>query len=213
MKIFDISSHAGGQVELPDFGTVTYVTSDNAQRGKALGPIKGVVMHWTAGDHMTVYAAYHWCIADNGTEAAIIRTLKPMEKGQHAWGRNGGLTGVSYAATADSNAADYGPGAPTTAQHQAMHYLVGELCAWHQLDPRGTVTMGNKASNASSIWAVDGTTDFPVIMSHQTLAKADGYSEARWDTGALLAPDRGGAQWVYDQLKAGKLEFQLKGLL
>jgi hypothetical protein len=222
MKFFDVSSHPGGSIELPGFGTVIYDTSDNPQRTQPAGTAVGMVMHWSGLDlreisaaaiRMRLFAGYHYMIADNGTEAAVIRTLKPSEKGQHAWGRNTGLIGVAYAATADSSQDDYGEGAPTERQHQAMHYLGGELCAWRHLDPHGTVNLVNKASNDTSIWTVEGTHDFPVIMSHQTLAQRDGYASARWDTGKLCEPDRGGIQWVYDQLKAGKLQFQLKDIL
>jgi hypothetical protein len=148
-----------------------------------------------------------------------VRTLYPAAKGQHVWGRNTGLTGIAYAATADADLPGYGPGAPTPRQRVAMQTLLGELAAWRHLDPRGFVSLDKKASNASSIWTVPGIVTVPVIMSHQTLALLDGYGAERWDTGALLAPDRAAGQLVYDELKGhpmadgSKRAFQFATLL
>jgi hypothetical protein len=215
IKCFDISGHAGGAIALPGFGTVHLVTSDNNQRHQPFLPITGVVAHWTGLDitddcpvsliHMTVFAAYHWGIVDNGVEAAIVRTLRPEEKGQHAWGRNTNLAGMSYAATADGSLPNYGPGAPTPRQRIAKQTLMGEFCAWHHLDPRGTVLLDNKGSDGRSIWTVPGRSAFPVLMSHQTLAIPDGYGSERWDTGKLIVEDRAAAIVVYDQLKGKPL--------
>lgn len=206
IKSFDVSLDAQGGVGLPGFGTLELVTDDNGQRGQELGTVQGIVMHWTADTNkMRAYAAYHYLIVDNGHEAAVIRTLRPTEKGQHAWGRNTGLIGIAYAATADASLPDYGPGAPTARQRVAMQTLAAELCAWRHLDPRGTVSLPRKCSDASSIWTVPGTLAAPVLMSHQTLAMADGYSAERWDTGVLLAPDRAAAQAIYDELKGNPM--------
>jgi hypothetical protein len=220
IKSFDVSLEAQGGVGLPGFGTLDLVTSDNNQRHDTLSAPEGIVMHWTADtNRMRVYAAYHFVIVDNGHEAAVIRTLRPAEKGQHAWGRNTGLIGLAYAATADSSLPNYGPGAPTPRQRLAMQTLAAELCAWKHLDPRGTVSLPRKSSDSASIWTVPGTLVAPVLMSHQTLAMADGYSAERWDTGVLLAPDRLAAQAIYDELKGkpmadgSKRAFQFSSLL
>jgi hypothetical protein len=202
IKCFDVSARSAGTVDLPGFGSLDLVTSDNNQRQDSLGTPEGIVFHWTADtSKMRVYAAYHFLVVDNGKEASVIRTLRPNEKGQHAWGRNTGLIGLAYAATADSSLPNYGPGAPTARQRVAMQTLAAELCAWKHLDPRGSVALPRKNSDAASIWTVPGTLSVPVLMSHQTLAMADGYSAERWDTGVLLAPDRMAAQTIYDELK------------
>lgn len=214
MKVFDVSDRAAGPVTLPGFGTIELVTDDNGQRHEPFLPITGFVMHWTADtNRMRVYAAYHWAIADNGSEAAIIRTLHPSEKGQHLWGRNTGIGGAAYCATADSELAGYGPGAPTARQREAMQILGAEFCAWHHIDPRGHLALPKKASDASSIWTVPGQVTAPTVASHQTFAALDGYAAERWDTGALLPPDRAAIQALYDDLKAGRRHFVLTSLL
>lgn len=221
IMIFDVSGHPGGSIELPGFGAIEYVTSDNNQRAEPFAPIAGLVQHWTAGGHLTVYAAYHWGIADNGTVAAIIRTLKPTEKGAHLWGRNSGNAGAAYAATADSNLPGYGPDAPTRGpgrQREAMAVVVGEFCAWHHLDPRGHRSAEKKqrlgkGTPDDRLVTVTGSITVPVIASHQTFAAFDQYADERWDTGNLLPTDQLAAAAIYDALKAGTRHFTLSHLL
>ena len=228
MKIFDLSGAAAGEHDLPGFGRVTLVTSDNNQRHEPMIPLQGFVMHWTGLDitpaspaaaiRMIVFAAYAWGIVDNGLEAAIIRTLKPTEKGAHLWGRNTGLTGAAYAATADSSRPGYGPGAPTAHQRAAMAVLGGEFCAWHRLDPRGTNQLSRKQRVGKGtvddrLVTLPGTIAFPVVACHQTYAGPDQYGDERWDTGALCDPDREAIAQVYAQLKAKTRSFALAALL
>jgi hypothetical protein len=212
IKSFDICSDGFGEIDLPGFGTISHCSENDQRHGDFL-PVKGTVMHWTASSNrMLTFDGYHFNIADNGKEAAVIKTLGVSEKGKHLWGRNTHFAGFAYCATADDSKPNYGPGAPTVRQRVAMQTVVAEFCAWRRVDPRVMIEVQKMASNASSIWAVDGTIKVPTVASHQTFAIPDGYGRERWDTGKLLPEDAKAIVAIYLDLKAGKRQFMFKHL-
>jgi hypothetical protein len=210
IRTVDLSTRHG-RINVPDFGEVMLIKG-NSQRGEPLGDYRGVCMHWTAGDRLTAFDEYHLNIADNGRAALIIKTLPLTDKGQHVWGRNTGLVGLSYCAMLNATSNNLGKFQPTARQREAMQVVVAELCAWRRLDPHDTFTLPKMKPAGARLAPAGGSVEVPVVADHAIYAKLDGYPRDRWDTGPFYAEDRAAICKVYDELKAGKRQFRFASL-
>jgi hypothetical protein len=210
MRAVDLSQ-VHGSVSVPDFGNVMIIRA-NSQRKEALGAYRGVCMHWTAGNHTTVFDGYHLNVADNGRVALIVKPLPLDKKGQHVWGRNTGIVGVTYCAMHNATSSNYGKAQPTSRQREALQTVIAEFCAWRRLDPRGEIEIPKMRISGSQLVAAGGTVKVPVLADHAKYAQLDGYPRDRWDTGRFYEEDRAEILKIFDELKNGKRQFRFASI-
>lgn len=162
--------------------------------------IKGIVLHWTAGDYKTTYDDYHFCITwDEKAGANVVQTRSVKSVGAHTWKRNTGRIGISLCSE------NWVPGKPRPTkpeQIEKMAKLVAELCLALDMDLDGT----HKA------WTLSGSrmVDIPNVTDHLFYSKLDGYGKI--DIGKFLPVVMVKAKWYMSKIKSGeqKLEFSQK---
>lgn len=108
------------------------ILKKNTQKNDPLGPIKGIVLHHTAGHYKDIYDDYHFNIPFIKNKASVVKTLNFSQKGQHIWGRNTGEIGISLDCLATPDIV------PQYDQLDCMAILIAEICAWKRIDPKGT---------------------------------------------------------------------------
>ncbi|HEY5341803.1 MAG TPA: hypothetical protein VIK27_12310 [Candidatus Aquilonibacter sp.] len=162
------------------------------------GRLDRIYLHWSGGDHETVYTAYHYCIAMSQGRIAIVETNDlranmrdvsdtAQSYAAHTFGRNGFAAGLSVMAMRDARPDDFGPFPMTQAQIDAMCLVARRLArAYHvPVDPAH-------------------------VMTHAEAALVDGYygtgDDERWDIARLTASDDpllpGDARQTGDALRA-----------
>lgn len=182
----------------------------NSQKSEALGTIVGIVNHWTAGMFDTAFDDYHFNICLLGTKAVIVKTLNLTQKGQHVWGRNTGLVGVSLACMSNPKVKATHP---HPAQIEAMAVIEAELCAWKHLNPSGTISLPDKDNTGTALVNTGKYHNFNVISDHAEFAKEDRYFPDRWDIGEYQNIVRSKVIQYHKELKEGKRKFQFKELI
>jgi hypothetical protein len=190
------------------FGGETYTfVSNNGQKSLGNAPETGYCCHWEVDSHHTVWDDYNGCVAENTEHHAVaVLTLKPGDKPQATWGRNTGIFNLAFCAMATP--AD----TPDDAMVAMMGRWIGERCARHGINPRGTLTLPKKVQSGSQLVNAGGTITVPVIHDHRVIAEHDGYFPDRWDIGdprvngkpSLLPRVQATAYATYDAVMAGQ---------
>jgi hypothetical protein len=173
--------------------------------------VRGLVLHWTAGNYSQTFDHYHYCITYDGKLAHVKETLPINQVGSHIYHRNTGLIGISMCGMVDIHHEIQDHQIEVTAK------LVAELCYlfdWTVDDTYQAVyynlVNGQLVNSGDYIKA-------PVVADHYYYAHIDHYPNDRWDIGDptgkikfngkvidLLSPIKRKAKWYLDQLKTGK---------
>jgi hypothetical protein len=150
----------------------------NAQKGDLLGPIKGFVLHWTAGSRRQFWDDYHAAVtADAKGNAIGVRTLKATQKGQHIWTRNTGMYGLTFCAN--------GPANVTKSMIDMMGKIIAEVCHKHGLNPESMIAVPDKRAEGGGLVLTGGTNSMHLISDHAQYAVVDQYFPDRWDIGSV----------------------------
>ena len=206
-SFLDASSLFGKQSTAEFEGCTVQLIEENGQKNDDPGPMKFITAHWSAGNYTQCFNSYHAQICYNADtqKAFIVKCLKFSQKAQGTWSRNSNNWNVSFAGEA--------AGCPVVqAQIDMMAQLIGEVCAWKEIDPKATIelTAYTCDKEANHIWATGGTIKAATVSDHRHFAVADGYPQWRSDVGSLYPQVLAKAQGHYDSLKAGKTEFLFK---
>ena len=181
----------------------------NGQKDEAMGTPTGIVLHWTAGDYTGAWDDYHYNVAMDVTNkrACVMQCLRLDQKGQHLWGRNSGMIGISFCAMADHRFP------VTDEQKEAAAHLIAELCYKFNLDPSRALQLPELKQVAGSLTRTGGLIHPLTVSDHADFAKHDGYYPDRWDIGSqedaahnLMVPLRKRAMELLGQLKAKTLQ-------
>ena len=163
------------------------------------GELRRIYLHWTGGDFVTVYPAYHFCVAlgDDGRPRVVAThdlraNMRDVRTGEepyaaHTRGRNSYAIGLSVCGMRDATPQDFGAFALRDDLLTAACALAAELARAYAIPP-----------------SRDG------IATHAEAALEDGYfgagEDERWDIarlhpheGPLLSDDAGR---VGDELRA-----------
>lgn len=194
------------------------LVANNSQKKDGNAPAKAFCMHWEVDHHTTVWDDYDFCVGELADKRAVlVRTLAPGDKPQATWGRNTAILNGAFCAMAVPT------DVPDDPMIQMAGRYIGEYCARHGIDPRGTIQLPRKqmVNGGASLVTVDGFITVPVIHDHCTIAEHDGYGPSgtgdRWDIGhpkvwgkpSLLPRVQAVAYATYDAVKAGQA-YQLK---
>ncbi len=144
------------------------------------GDLRSISLHWTAGDYLTVYPAYHFCVSgereplvhhthDLRENMRDVRAEPSLPYAAHTRGRNSWSIGIALAAMRDATPADFGAFPLTEPQLDAMCRVAATLARTYAIDPAA-------------------------IRTHAEAALEDGYfgaggDDLRWDI-ARLRPGR-----------------------
>ncbi len=140
--------------------------------------MRGIVLHWTAGDYETVYPFYHLCLR-GADDVVVVATHDPRNNmrdlraegtqpyAAHVAGRNSWKLGIAVCAMGGATPGDFGRYPITGAQVDALARV---------------------ARRVASAYAVP----LAAIRTHAEFALDDGYfgaggEDSRWDI-ARLAP-------------------------
>jgi len=167
-----------------------------------LKKIEGFSWHWTAVKKNVLFNDYHFNISDFSKDILVAKTLSLKTKGQHTWGQNTGLVGLSFCNTI------VGDDKPSKEMIELGAILQAELCAWHNLDPNGKFTRNKKIVQGDRLITIAGTDSFDVIGDHCQFSKANRYYPDRWDIGDILPILKQKAIEYHKELKQGKRQFQ-----
>jgi hypothetical protein len=140
------------------------------------GDVRGIVLHWTAGDYETVFPAYHWClrgsrdvlvVATHDVRANLrdVRADGALPYAAHVAGRNSWTVGIAVCAMGGATPADFGQWPITPAQVDAL---------------------ASVARRVADAYAVP----VAAIRTHAEFALDDGYfgasgDDCRWDIARL----------------------------
>lgn len=181
---------------------------ENSQKDDLLGSkILGLVCHWTAGDYDDFYDGYHFNIGFINNEVIVVKTLGNNQKGQHVWGRNTGMIGITLCAMKDWILE------PNQYQLDIMSILIAEICAWKNLNPESKISLPKKQVQGDTLITLGGTQSFNLISDHREFAIADGYPSERQDINNskkkidYMVEVRAKAIKYYKELKANKRNF------
>ena len=144
------------------------------------GRIDRIYLHWTAGDYVTVYPSYHYCITYFDGEARIVQTndlrinmrdvrAEPeLPYAAHTAGRNSFAAGLSVSAMRDATPADFGAFPLRVEAIEAMCDVAAAIAATYRIP-----------------------IDAEHVMTHAEAALVDGYygtaENERWDIARLEA--------------------------
>lgn len=171
-------------------GHVVELRWQNGESNLPLGPIKRIVMHWTAGQYDVAENAYHYVVTWDAARSAahVVKTLNLTQLGEHTWHLNTGSIGVSLACMA--------PGFPPIAEQvQEAAVLVAELMAWHGLDPH-----------------VLGASPEAHLIDHATVGKFLD-EDGKIDITSVWPQFLSEVQARYAALKAGTTPFKYRSIL
>ncbi len=140
------------------------------------GDIRTVVLHWTAGDYHTPFAAYHFCVCGAERPAIVasydlranmrdVRSAAADDYAAHTAGRNSFAAGIAVCAMASATPHDFGRYPLTAAQIDAVCAVAAALVA------RYAIALEN-------------------VRTHAEAALEDGYfgaddDDVRWDIARL----------------------------
>ncbi len=156
-----------------------------------------MVLHWTASDYETVFAAYHFCLSgaadvvvhathDLRANMRDVRAGAKAEYAAHTLGRNSFAAGIAICGMRDATPADFGAFPLTPAQIDALCLVTACLVRTYRI----------------------ALTD---VRTHAEAALDDGYfgaggDDERWDIARLAPAARqlaaADARTVGDQLRA-----------
>jgi len=144
------------------------------------GDLRGIVLHWTAGDYRTVYPSYHFCVALDASDRPIAVATHDLRANMrdvtvgfepyaaHTSGRNSYAIGLAICGMREATPYDFGP-FPIRADVLAL------FCA--------------TAARLADAYAIP--IDAEHVATHAEHAVADGYfgcgEDERWDV-ARLSP-------------------------
>lgn len=156
--------------------------------------IKGIVLHWTAGNYTTTYDSYHFCITfdEKSGKANVVQTRSVKSVGAHTWRRNTGRIGISICS-------EFNKRYPTTnEQIEKTAKLVAELSIKLDLDISGTHEDHDLYSRKKI--------NVPNLADHVWYAKQDKY--VKIDIGKYMDIVYNKALWYRIQLVSGKAKYE-----
>ncbi len=197
------------------------LAAENDQAGQPMGEVEGLCFHWSAGRRITAWDGYHGGVAasPDGLVPIVVQCLGWNQKGKHLWGRNGSYWGMSLFGCKDMGwAGDRritwpGPEAPTPEMLEALAVYAAEVCAWKNLDPRGSHEAPHLVRQGERLVPSGRTIRMPNLSDHKDWAEKDGYASDRGDIGAYKAPLFARIVALYTELKANKRQFRHQALL
>lgn len=179
----------------------------NTQLNRLLGIPKGIILHWTAGSQRSAYNDYHYCITELNNKPVVLQTLKLTQCGQHLWGRNSNMIGISLCCM------DNPKNKPTPKMIDACSILLSELSAWKKIGLDDRLTVQKKQRSGELLINKPGTILIDAITDHANYAKIDNYYPERWDIAEYLDIIKNKAKVYFKELKSGKREFIFKEIL
>jgi N-acetylmuramoyl-L-alanine amidase len=188
MGYIDLSDeHSDGRHDVDGLDVVLEV--ENTQRAMKLGKIKRIILHWTGGSYRMVHDVYHYCVPYDKIKdkAHVVKLLKLNELGKHAFKANTGSVGISLCGMRNAVPSNLGEAPITKAQLEVAAQFVAEFIAWHKLP-------------------LEAVTDhYHVDIEVGRREKQD--IKIYWNDFKALLESK------YAALKAGKANFQYKGIL
>ncbi len=171
----------------------------NKQASEPLGPIRRVVMHWTADRYTKCYDDYHFCIVYDKAKkkAHVVKTLQLTQKGMHAYHFNTGSLGVSFCAMVGATQEDYGECPVVGEMVEVGSQFVAELLALTGLDPRTVGKLPGLQAHLLDHFQIDRVIE----------------KSGRWDIVPLWKDFVTRVQDKYDALKSGRLAYCYKGII
>ncbi len=142
------------------------------------GDLRAITLHWTAGDYVQTFDAYHFCV--RGAEEPLVCVTRDLRDNMrdvrlapdapyaaHAAGRNAYNAGIAACAMASAAPADFGAFPITAAQVEMMCSLAARVARRYEIP-------------------------LAAIRTHAELAIEDGYfgadaDDLRWDVARLTA--------------------------
>jgi hypothetical protein len=184
----------------------------NKQKNDNMGRPLFITWHWSACAETELFDDYHFNVSINAakTKPIVFRMLSDTQKGQHLWGRNTGAVGFSFNCLATTVQTK-----PTALMIEAGSVLSAEFCAWHRLDPAGSITIQQKQQTMAGDRLIETgqTILMPIVTDHASYAKVDGYYPDRIDIDTYLPILKKRTIDVYKDLKAGRRKFTYLDLL
>ena len=173
----------------------------NTQLNEPLGKPIGLVNHWSGVKQPNIlFNPYHWHITQLGDEVFIIQTLAMSQKGQHLFGRNSNMVGISLCGV---------PSTITKYSVEQMGILNGELCFKYGINADSKILLPKKKLYNGSLINAGGMINFNAISDHAEFAKSDGYFPNRVDIGDLIDDVRKVAIETYKGLKSGTKKYTI----
>jgi hypothetical protein len=138
------------------------------------GTLRSVILHWTAGDYETTFAAYHLCLSgphdvmvhathDLRANMRDVRTAGPAYAA-HTQGRNSYAAGIAVCAMRAATPHDFADFPLSAQQVEALCAVSAVLVRWYGIA-------------------------LPAVRTHAEAALEDGYfgsgADARWDIARL----------------------------
>jgi hypothetical protein len=203
-------------VFLPDGMWVAF-EKDNTQSASPKGKTRQLVFHWSAGPYSMCFNGYDFCITWNAKTQTVwvIKCLKQSQKDQSTWGRNGGITAISFMAMIDGSATYPGKCPIVAAMAEVGWGLAAELAIDLNVeaDQSKPIALPEMACNDTSIWATGKTIYIPAIADHRDYARKDGYTAYRWDIGDFFPDWKGKVLWYVGKFKDGSKKRMFAGKL
>lgn len=186
-----------------------HIMQKNSQKFEVMGKKVGIVYHHTGGDYMLPYDYYHFNVMWDGKKPIVVKTLGLDQKGQHLYGRNTGMIGITF----DSLSA---PAlVPTPNQLDAGALLGAELCCWQNIDPEAKLILPKKKYNprTNTLDTLSGTIEAPTISDHNFFGCKERDDYGRWDIGDKYPIVVKALNKYYKELKQGKRKFVFEELI
>jgi hypothetical protein len=227
---YDVSSQFGPcgttrHIILPN-GMPIALVSANGQVVEGADPKKThAVGHWQVTDYSTAYNDYEIviCFWLERRQVVILRTLPAGAKNSACWKRNTAALNWAFAGYAGAvptsdlrHIAKPGSFPATDEMVEGASIVLAEYGCWHEWDLEGTVNLPVWRCNADESDMTMLTTDgliAPVLADHAFFARADGYSDARWDIAELNARVNSFAVGHKKSLKTGIVQFQCLNII
>ena len=188
-------------------GGIIQLIKKNTQISDTNSENKGIVLHYTVGAYNQVFDSYHYNIASVGNQPVIVQTLKPKEKGQHLFGRNSGMIGITLCCLKTPKEK------PTLDQLECMSLTAAEVACWQNIDIREILTLPQLLYNSitQKLVPTGKTIKAPTLTDHAFFGKSDLYGSPDIKEYKEAVIKR--TKEIYQELKKGKRKFQLLEIL
>lgn len=178
-------------------------------KARAEGREPKIYLHWTAGNHTTVFADYHINITGDGS--IYVTTDDFSEIKNHTWRRNTGSVGVALCCCYGGGSSSLGGFPPTAKQIETMAQVIDRVATalWLTIDKNHVLTHGEAANNEDGgvgthnpyAWWADSYGDGDTRGDLEYLGTAESPRYNPWTTDGSRGGDvlRGKANWYKSQ--------------
>lgn len=120
-------------------------------KATALGREPKIYLHWTAGNHTTVFEDYHINITGDGS--IYVTTNDLSETKSHTWRRNTGSIGIALCCCYGGGSASLGGFPPTAKQIEVLAQVIDRVVTalWLTVDKKHVMTHGEAANNEDGL--------------------------------------------------------------